>query len=200
MLSRWLLALSLTVVAIPATAESGACEEPIPPEQPVWSCPSIDPEAATVLNQSVQRLMRRLQRYAEVNDRHRLSGLASYYSTFFDGRRTANGEVYRNRRISAAHLTLPLGTWVEVTARKSGRKLRMRVNDRGPYADKFMLDLSQAAAKALGVHVGNRQVDVRVIALPGERPMEGDYDTMLARAISPEGTGFEVPDLSAAAR
>ena len=67
-------------------------------------------------------------------------------------------------------------------------------------ASKFMLDLSQAAAKALGVHVGNRQVDVRVIALPGERPMEGDYDTMLSRAISPEGTGFEVPDLSAAAR
>lgn len=111
-----------------------------------------------------------VDRYSELEAEHRLSGLASYYSTFFNGRKTANGEIFHNRRVSAAHLTLPMGCWIEVTARATGKKLRMRVNDRGPYAKKFMLDLSQAAARLLGVHVGDRYVDVRVIALPGEEP------------------------------
>jgi rare lipoprotein A len=101
-----------------------------------------------------------------------VDGLASYYSAFFDGRRTANGEIYRNARYSAAHLTLPLGTWIEVTARSTGRKLRMRVNDRGPYAKKFCLDLSRAAAHYLGLDTADdRHVDIRIIALPGEEPL-----------------------------
>ena len=120
-------------------------------------------------------LQERLDKYAGLEAEHRLSGLASYYSTFFNGRRTANGEVFHNRRFSAAHLTLPLGSWIEVTARATGKKLRMRVNDRGPYAKKFMLDLSQAAARFLGVdRTPDRYVDVRVIALPGEEPLPED--------------------------
>jgi len=98
---------------------------------------------------------------------HRLSGLASYYSAFFDGRRTANGEIYRNARFSAAHLTLPLGCLIEVTSRATGRSLRMRVNDRGPYAKKFTIDLSRAAAEFLGLdHAVDRHVEIRIIALP----------------------------------
>jgi rare lipoprotein A len=114
----------------------------------------------------------RLLRYAEIADRHRMRGLASYYSGFFDGQKTANGEIFRNRRYSAAHLTLPLGTWVEVTARATGKTLRLRVNDRGPYAKKFFLDLSRAAAQYLGVDVDpDRYVEIRIIALPGEEPL-----------------------------
>jgi rare lipoprotein A len=114
----------------------------------------------------------RLLKYADIAVRHRLTGLASYYSGFFDGRKTANGEIYRNRRFSAAHLTLPLGCWVEVTARATGKKLRLRVNDRGPYAHKFTIDLSQAAARYLGVdRAPDRHVDIRIIALPGEEPL-----------------------------
>lgn len=117
----------------------------------------------------------RLARYAQVERQHRLRGLASYYSDKFDGRKTANGEIFRNRGHSAAHLTLPMGTWIEVTSRATGRKLRMRVNDRGPYAKKFMLDLSKSAARALGVDKArDRYVEVRVIALPGEEPLP-DY-------------------------
>ena len=116
-------------------------------------------------------LATRLLRYADLSARHRLTGLASYYSTFFDGRKTANGEIYRNRKYSAAHLTLPLGCWVEVSARATGKTLRLRVNDRGPYANKFVLDLSQAAAHYLGVDVAeDRHVDIHVIAMPGEDP------------------------------
>jgi rare lipoprotein A len=117
-------------------------------------------------------LLQRMLAYAQLAVKHRVDGLASYYSAFFDGRRTANGEVYRNARYSAAHLTLPLGTWIEVTARSTGRKLRMRVNDRGPYAKKFCLDLSRAAAHYLGLDTAaDRHVDIRIIALPGEEPL-----------------------------
>ncbi|HEY0158145.1 MAG TPA: septal ring lytic transglycosylase RlpA family protein [Thermoanaerobaculia bacterium] len=122
-------------------------------------------------------LFQRMLKYAELAVKHRVKGLASYYSSFFDGRKTANGEVFRNGKYSAAHLTLPLGTWVEVKSRATGRTLRLRVNDRGPYAKKFCLDLSQAAARFLGVdRHPDRHVEVRIIALPGEEPLPEDVD------------------------
>jgi rare lipoprotein A len=114
----------------------------------------------------------RLLKYATVAMKHRLSGLASYYSTSLDGTLTANGERYHNKKLSAAHLTLPLGSWVEVTSRATGRKLRLRVNDRGPYVNKFAIDLSQAAARFLGVDIADdRYVMIRIIGLPGEDPL-----------------------------
>lgn len=155
----------------PDPAESAICAElaaaqafpPAPAE-----CPAIDPTAPPPAD---PHLLRRLHDYARLALRHRVSGLASYYSSVFHGRKTANGEIFRNDEYSAAHLTLPLGTWVEVHARATGRKLRLRVNDRGPYAKKFFLDLSQAAARYLGVDRSrDRYVDVRIIALPGEEP------------------------------
>jgi rare lipoprotein A len=122
-------------------------------------------------------LFARLLQYTQLALKHRVSGLASYYSSFFDGRKTANGEIYRNRKYSAAHLTLPLGTWIEVTSRATGKKLRMRVNDRGPYVKKFCLDLSQAAARYLGVDVArDRHVSIRIIALPGEEPLPEELE------------------------
>lgn len=123
--------------------------------------------------------LRRL-RYEPVEQQHRMRGLASYYSGFFDGRKTANGETFRNRRYTAAHLTLPFGTWIEVTSRATGRTLQLRINDRGPYVKKFALDLSQAAARSLGVDVAaDRYVEMRIVALPGEDPIE----------ITPESSG-----------
>jgi rare lipoprotein A len=117
----------------------------------------------------------RVLKYEAVAVKHRLAGLASYYSTSLDGTLTANGERYHNAKMSAAHLTLPLGSWVEVTARATGRKLRLRVNDRGPYVNKFAIDLSQAAAKFLGVDVAeDRYVMIRIIGLPGEDPLPED--------------------------
>lgn len=138
------------------------------PQQPLTGCYEISSTAATKPDPFLQRMLR----YAEVAVKHRIVGLASYYSSFFDGRKTANGEVFRNGKYSAAHLTLPLGTWIEVKSRATGKKLRMRVNDRGPYAKKFCLDLSQAAARYLGVdRTPDRHVEIRIIALPGEEPL-----------------------------
>jgi rare lipoprotein A len=133
-----------------------------------------------------QGILQRLVKYTQLAVKHRVNGLASYYSSFFDGRKTANGEVFRNGKFSAAHLTLPLGTWVEVTSRATGRKLRLRVNDRGPYAKKFCLDLSQAAARFLGVDTArDRHVDVRIIGLPGEEPIPEDVDLEALNASVP---------------
>ena len=114
----------------------------------------------------------RLLKYAELASKHRLAGLASYYSTSLDGTLTANGERYRHTRMTAAHLTLPLGCWVELTSRATGKTIRVRVNDRGPYVKKFAIDLSQSAARALGVdRAEDRWVDIRIVALPGEEPL-----------------------------
>ncbi|HEX8617203.1 MAG TPA: septal ring lytic transglycosylase RlpA family protein [Thermoanaerobaculia bacterium] len=153
-------------------------EEPDAPwlGQPLMGCPEI---ASTAIppQPDADPLFTRMLKYAQVAVKHRVNGLASYYSSFFDGRKTANGETFRNSLFSAAHLTLPLGTWVEVKSRATGRKLRLRVNDRGPYAKKFCLDLSQAAARFLGVDRSpDRFVEVRIIALPGEEPLPEGVD------------------------
>ncbi|MEO8032800.1 MAG: septal ring lytic transglycosylase RlpA family protein [Acidobacteriota bacterium] len=131
----------------------------------------------------------RVTRYAEVAARHRLCGLASYYSASLEGTLTANGERYHNRRLTAAHLTLPLGSWVEVKSRATGRTLRLRVNDRGPYVHKFMLDLSYAAAHALGVdEAEDRHVDVRIVALPGEEPLPDNTVDWASASAEESGT------------
>jgi rare lipoprotein A len=142
----------------------------------------------------VNPLKLRILRYASFALRHRLSGLASYYSTSLDGTLTANGERYHNKQMSAAHLTLPLGSWIEVTARATGRKLRLRVNDRGPYVNKFAIDLSQAAARFLGVDVAeDRFVMIRVIGLPGEEPLPQDVIDGPKPAMPEETTAVLTP-------
>ena len=142
--------------------------DPVTLQQPLTGCYEISSAPAPKSDPLLERMLR----YADIAVQHRVDGLASYYSSFFDGRKTANGEIYRNAKYSAAHLTLPLGTWIEVKSRATGRKLRMRVNDRGPYVKKFCLDLSQAAAHYLGVDRSeDRHVEIRIVALPGEEPL-----------------------------
>ena len=153
---------------------SVAAPDPLAVAEPLSGCYEY---AATAPLQP-DPLLQRILRYTELAVKHRIEGLASYYSSFFDGRKTANGEIFRNGEYSAAHLTLPLGTWIEVKSRATGKKLRMRVNDRGPYAKKFCLDLSQAAARYLGVdRHPDRYVEIRIVALPGEEPLpEGVFE------------------------
>jgi rare lipoprotein A len=160
-----------------AAADGLPLADELVPQSPFRSC--YERSVPLAVKPFVDRgpLLQRLLQYTQVGLKHRINGLASYYSSFFDGRKTANGEIFRNGKFSAAHLTLPLGTWVEVKSRATGRKLRLRVNDRGPYAKKFCLDLSQAAARYLGVdRHPDRYVDVRIIALPGEEPLPEDVE------------------------
>lgn len=117
-------------------------------------------------------LIDRLMSYVAEARKHRMTGLASYYSASLDGTLTANGERYHRRRLSAAHLTLPLGCWLDIRSVATRKRVRLRVNDRGPYVRKFAIDLSEAAARAIGVDVAeDRSVIMSIVALPGEDPL-----------------------------
>jgi len=78
------------------------------------------------------------------------TGVASYYHNRFHGRRTASGEIFNNNKYTAAHRRLPLGTRVRVTNLENKRSVVVRINDRGPYARKRIIDLSRRAARDLG--------------------------------------------------
>ena len=91
-------------------------------------------------------------------------GIASWYGPGFHGKRTANGEIYDMHAMTAAHKILPLGSIVRVTNKNNGRSLVLRINDRGPFADDRVIDLSRAAAEKLDV-VGKGTAPVRITAL-----------------------------------
>lgn len=78
-------------------------------------------------------------------------GLASYYGRSFAGRRTASGESFDPGELTAAHPTLPFGSKVRVTDIGSGRSVVVRINDRGPYGHRRLIDVSEAAARQLGL-------------------------------------------------
>jgi rare lipoprotein A len=98
-------------------------------------------------------------------------GVASWYGREFHGRKTSSGEIYDMYAMTAAHKTLPLGTYVRVRNLNNGETLDVRINDRGPFARGRILDLSYAAAKSLGV-VGPGTAPVRITALGA--PADGD--------------------------
>ena len=91
---------------------------------------------------------------ARVKKARRESGLASYYGPEFAFRRTANGEMFDPHRMTAAHRSLPFNTRIRVTNLANGRRVVLRINDRGPYRKGRILDLSYAAAKRLGFAKG----------------------------------------------
>ena len=90
-------------------------------------------------------------------------GMASVYSKDFDGKRTASGERYDSRALTAAHRTLPLGTQIRVTNLDNGKSVRVRVNDRGPHVRGRIVDLSSRAAAALGFSTGVARVRIEVL-------------------------------------
>lgn len=78
------------------------------------------------------------------------TGKASYYHNKFQGRKMANGDPYRKGKLTAAHKTLPFGTKVKVTNQRNGKAVTVRINDRGPFVRGRVIDVSKAAAHALG--------------------------------------------------
>jgi len=91
-------------------------------------------------------------------------GIASWYGSKFHGRKTSNGEVYDMYRMTAAHKRLPLPTYLEVTNLENGRRVVVRVNDRGPFHENRVVDLSYAAAARIGMlGKGTALVEIRAI-------------------------------------
>ena len=100
-------------------------------------------------------------------------GIASWYGKKFHGRRTSSGQTYDMYKMTAAHKTLPLPTYVAVRNLSTGREIRVCVNDRGPFHSNRIIDLSYAAANKLGIaRKGTGFVEVRAIG-PGSAPARG---------------------------
>ncbi len=118
-------------------------------------------------------------------------GTASWYGHAFHGRLTANGEVYNVADLTAAHPTLPLPSYARVTNLSNGSSVIVRVNDRGPFHDNRLIDLSQRAAQMLG-YAKDGTAKVKVDYL-GRAPLEGNDQPYLMASYKP---GNQAPDPS----
>jgi rare lipoprotein A len=111
-----------------------------------------------------------------------LHGIASWYGEEFAGRTTANGEIFDPSSLTAAHRTFPFGTILDITNPKTAQKVRVRVNDRGPYIGNRVIDLSYAAAQLIGlIEPGVGNVDIMVVKVgSGEREPPAPFDVTIA--------------------
>jgi len=99
------------------------------------------------------------------------TGIASWYGNPYHGRRAASGEIYDMEQLTAAHRTLPFNTWVEVTNLTNGKKVRVRITDRGPFVGGRIIDLSRAAAREIDmIGPGIAKVRLEVISPLGNPP------------------------------
>ncbi|MDO8533729.1 MAG: septal ring lytic transglycosylase RlpA family protein [Xanthobacteraceae bacterium] len=127
----------------------------------------------------------------EENPRYRAEGLASWYGDDFHGRLTANGEVFDQDAITAAHPTLPIPSYVRVTNVSSRRSIIVRVNDRGPYHGDRVIDLSKKSADLLGFRAnGIARVRVEYV---GAAPLEGSDDRKLLATLRHDGRPAPAP-------
>jgi rare lipoprotein A len=101
-------------------------------------------------------------------------GIASWYGRPYHGRPTASGEVYDMEKLTAAHRTLPFGTLVRVESLGNHKSIDVRINDRGPFTDNWIIDLSYAAARSLGM-IGPGTVKVRIEVLTNPGASGGEY-------------------------
>jgi rare lipoprotein A len=118
---------------------------------------------------------------------YRERGIASWYGRDFHGKRTSGGDPYDMHDMTAAHKTLPIPTWVEVTNLENGKSVVVRVNDRGPFVDGRIIDLSYRAAQDLDmIRRGTARVQVRALADPSAAP------STTTAAATPERNGFSI--------
>ncbi len=122
---------------------------------------------------------------------YKKTGLASWYGEAFHGRLTANGEIYDMTHLTGAHPTMPLPSYARVTNVDNGSSVIVRINDRGPYHENRVVDLSHKAAEMLGyTHKGTAKVKVEYV---GRAPLDGRDDAYLMASYRP---GNKAPDPS----
>ncbi len=131
-------------------------------------------------------------------------GKASFYADKFQGRQTASGETYRHNKLTAAHKTLPFGTRVRVINVANQKRVEVVINDRGPYAEGRIIDLSLSAAEALGfVQQGLADVTLEVLdagdgksstsaPIPETPPDEKEFYDLAATRFKPGGFGVQI--------
>ena len=133
--------------------------------------PKAEPRSAMGNPASYQVLGKQYQVMPNASG-YREQGVASWYGMKFHGHRTSNGEIYDVYQYTAAHKTLPLPSYVKVTRLDNGQSVIVRVNDRGPFHEGRIIDLSYAAAVKLGINrQGTAKVEVEVVQPPADDPV-----------------------------
>ncbi|HEX7238374.1 MAG TPA: septal ring lytic transglycosylase RlpA family protein, partial [Gammaproteobacteria bacterium] len=142
-------------------------------------------------NPKVYEVFGKRYRVRPSSDGYRERGIASWYGRPFHGRPTSSGEMYDMNEMTAAHTTLPLPTWVEVTNLGNGKTIVVKVNDRGPFVANRLIDLSYAAASALDiVQTGTARVEIRAL---GAKPPETVARPPAPRTALPKPAPAPVP-------
>lgn len=120
-------------------------------------------------------------------------GVASYYGGMFNGRKTANGEIFNENHYTAAHKTLALGSYALVTNLRNGRKIIVKINDRGPFSKDRIIDLSKGAAREIGmIHSGVARVRVEALHVDKQGYISGKGATSLYKLAKREGLPLKV--------
>ena len=124
--------------------------------------------------------------YPAIDYNYEEIGIASWYGPGFHGKKTANGEIFNQNKISAAHRTLPMPSIVKVTNLDNGLILeRVRINDRGPFAGNRIIDLSKKAAEELGfVNLGTARVKVEILEDESRKYSVKDSETKMMKVQS----------------
>ncbi|MCX2682372.1 septal ring lytic transglycosylase RlpA family protein [Campylobacter sp. MIT 21-1685] len=122
-------------------------------------------------------------------------GIASWYGPGFHGKKTSNGETYDQNALTAAHKTLPMNTLLKVTNLNNNRQVTVRVNDRGPFVNNRIIDLSKGAASQIDmIHVGTAPVRLEVIGFANSKTMQSNANSggLIANGQIYEGGNFMV--------
>jgi rare lipoprotein A len=177
----------LLAVSLAACAGNGPQRIAAPPSRAVASSPgstsALPPVRSDRGNPPFYEVFGRRYHVLPSSAGYVQRGVASWYGRDFHGLSTSSGETYNMHAMTAAHTTLPLPTWVEVTNLANGKRVVVKVNDRGPFVDNRLIDLSYAAATALDmVQSGTTRVEVRAVAPP---PDTFRADATLAAAPQP---------------
>jgi rare lipoprotein A len=192
--------LTPTLLVLFVCAALSACvSSPIEPQGVIDREAIITPERTRAGNPPEYEIAGERYYVQDSSADYRERGVASWYGKDFHGRSTSNGETYDMYGLSAAHKTLPIPTWVEVTHLGNGRRIIVRVNDRGPFVDGRIIDLSYGAASELDmIDAGTARVEVRALGVPvgGEQPRP---EVFAANTIEPRRSGFSLISEAAAA-
>jgi rare lipoprotein A len=146
-------------------------QQPVAASEPDDASTIVNPPRSARGNPAEYEVLGRRYRVMNSGDGYRDTGVASWYGRDFHGRPTSSGERYDMFSMTAAHKTLPIPTWVEVTNQRNGKSVIVKVNDRGPFVDDRIIDLSYAAALELEmVQAGTAPVFVRALGAPATLP------------------------------
>jgi rare lipoprotein A len=168
-----LLLLLLSTILLPGCAHKQTQVAVPPPPEPAPAQPAANQTAS---NQTGAESASDIRVPAGTRPIFEQTGTASWYGPPYHNRRGSNGEIYNMNAMTAAHLTLPLGSIVRVTNLKTGHSALLRITDRGPFVEGRILDLSLAAAKALDVYLpGTARVRLEVLEAPAALDVGGRW-------------------------